>query len=694
MAKEIKSAVETLAELEAQEKLQSLKEEAEAHSNRRIRKYTGPVGGFVGGVATKGMKGSDDGTLFLFLALIIFIIDFFGGRYTGFKWIWGIENADVLVNVLTSSIFGTIMLIYILFKVIRRDWAFGYETFSFTFFAIVLTFFILNTQWLANIKAGLHFFYIIFFGLTFMKAHEDDPSTAYTWIGVFLLIDFFGYSLLQNIPVLESLPIILLFSSFYIYQKAQSSISTFFLVGILILMFILAYQEVQATGGDVPFIEEDDKGLSLWERLKKGGGNLVDSWRGVLDIRIQYAITGKVEENQYEPLGVYLENVQTTASRYFIDQVIDDDTGEVVDKYEEVVIWGTVKGRTLDDPINVEVGCFVEKGDDEIRAAKEDPKDKFTIFALEEQDFACTFTEEQLKEGVLKKGFNTISTFADFNFETLAYLKTYFIDRDRLRAMTRDGLDVFDQFEIVDKNPVPVYTNGPVAIEMGTTNPLVGVSKSYIASPRFSLGIRNREGWEGKITGLKELVLLFPKGVVIDNPGIDKNGISTEDRDCNLRFKEYGKRDCEESCQKFVFDDCKMVCIGHDNSNDRENCNDFCEEKFDECTNQCKFLFDDANQQYNGYALDQSEIDKLKEKIYSDEDAERFQRFNCKINPKPSEVLDNNPITTKFFRVKVRYDYRLESPVTVNIVEVPTINRDTEESIPNAQPGEPQDESP
>ncbi|MCH7771452.1 MAG: hypothetical protein IIA49_10640 [Bacteroidetes bacterium] len=104
--------------------------------------------------------------------------------------------------------------------------------------------------------------------------------------------------------------------------------------------------------------------------------------------RLEYAITGKVEANQFEPLGVYLDNVQSTASRYFIDN------GE----FEDVVIFGTVRGRTLDDPINLKVGCFVERDGKNEHAELEDPRDKFTIFAFEEQDFACTFTEDQLKD--------------------------------------------------------------------------------------------------------------------------------------------------------------------------------------------------------------------------------------------------------------------------------------------------------
>ena len=194
---------------------------------------------------------------------------------------------------------------------------------------------------------------------------------------------------------------------------------------------------------------------------------------------------------------------------------------------------------------------------------------------------------------------------------------------------------------------------------------------------------------------------MFPKDVEIENPGFDDEG-ETDKKDCNVRFKDYGIGDCrdldcdplnkdcnkEVSCNR-VGIDCINVCEGYlypldpDNPNkgvrDKENCEEFCNEKFKECNEQCGFLFIDGNQEYRGYALAQSEIDLLKERVYKDDDAQKFQRFNCKIRPKLL-VLENTPITTKFIRVKTRYDYTLEKPVSVSIVEAPTIDQDDESS--------------
>ena len=123
------------------------------------------------------------------------------------------------------------------------------------------------------------------------------------------------------------------------------------------------------------------------------------------------------------------------------------------------------------------------------------------------------YNEYNKKNEILKSGSNTIKAFADFNFETLAFLKVYFMNRERQRAMVRQGLDPFEEFTIEDKNPIAVYTNGPAKIEMGTNNPLVSVSKDYIVEPSLDIRIDNREGWQGEIKRLKELVMFLPEGV-------------------------------------------------------------------------------------------------------------------------------------------------------------------------------------
>jgi len=577
--------------------------------------------GLMGGLAARGFRkgketvtgaGRDTGTMFLVLAFIIFVVDLMdagGGRYTGFQWVWGFDNVSIITNIATSSIFGTFMLVYLINKVIRKEWdLIGYKTFSFVVFSFWMTFFIMNNQWFASLKAIIHFIYILVFGFTFIKSYEGS-STAYNYIWVLLLLDFFGYTLLKEIVIFRYIPSIFLITIFYVYGKTQNTASIFFFVLVLVILFIFAYKDVQAQGGDFTFIT--DKSGPTWEDwwsdFSQGIGSVANAWTGVLNKQIQYAITGKVEENQYKPIGVYLEDARPAETIFYED--------------EPIVVWGTIKAKTLDDPIKIQVGCYA--GKEKKRADKVNPKEEFEVFSLEDQNFDCAFNKcENIEapECPLKIGSNKITAFADFNFETLAYLKVYFMDNERKRAMTRDGLDIFEEFDIKDREPITVYTNGPVAIGMGTTTSLVGVSDSYSVYPTLTVLLRNRddEGWQGHITRLNGLFLFLPEGVELES----------EDT-CREIFNNAGEEECKkELCGETAESDCSEVC-----------------------------------KYYNTYSLDTKKLREREDEV--------FESFRCKINPMSNKVLGNTPITTKYFRVKAKYDYILEKPVTVNIEEVP-----------------------
>jgi hypothetical protein len=450
---------------------------------------------------------------------------------------------------------------------------------------------------------------------------------------------------------------------FYVYDKDKNKLALTFiflafawyiLMGGPALADNLGLAGIEGVREGIPSLGEMYSGFKtriIQEPIEK----ISTATRAWLTGRIEYAITGKVEENQYEPLGVYLERVQSAEPRFYDD--------------ENVVIWGSVKGRTLDDPINIKVGCYVKDDDKKIYADVVEPDKKFSVFAMEEQDFACRFNKcllEDNNECILNEGSNFIKTFADFNFETLGYLKVYFINRERRRAMVREGLDVFKQFDIRDTKPAPIYTNGPAEIGMETTGPLISVSDNYLVFPRFSLSIQNRAGWEGTIKQLRELVLFFPKGVELEIP------INYDDEDghpCNKKFKKYEKDNCEvDSCEKIVYGDCMGVCEGFDEEGAEYNsCERTCDDALAKCKKDCEGLFKEQDQEYTGYYLDLDDV-KVRDEF---KDFEKFKRFNCRINPIPSEVLENAPITTKFFRVKARYNYTVEKPVTVNIEKLP-----------------------
>ncbi len=106
----------------------------------------------------------------------------------------------------------------------------------------------------------------------------------------------------------------------------------------------------------------------------------------------------------------------------------------------------------MDNEININVSCYAKEGDKKIEGDI-NPKNEFNIATEEEEYLDCTF--DKLNPGKRDVTFN-----AEFNFETMAYLKTYLMDKDKLRAFKREGIDVFSHYKISHRNPIAIYTNG------------------------------------------------------------------------------------------------------------------------------------------------------------------------------------------------------------------------------------------
>lgn len=638
------------------------------------------------------------GGLIILFPIILAITDFFVGlNGIPLTSVW--KNPNILTEAVTRIVVDSPYWVFLLiYYVLRKPKAKE----DFIFPAVMLLIGILTL-----IFGGFNFwifYHLVFAFITFVvflrgfdsKVPIDGRHWAFMLIFV---IDIFGlatFKALYNAGIFAfALPELLLnriiFPIWLFYYLALVRDSAF-KTGFTIFLFV-SYGGYIGFGylGGLPQIELSDLTQEQDDAKKfisRSVNNLRDAIAQWVTQRVEYAVTGKVEENQFEPLGVSLENVQSADESYFED--------------EDIIIWGTVKARTLDDPINIKVGCFVEEDDNRLDADMVDPSKKFSVFTSEEEDFACTFNSEHITDdGPLKSGSNTITAFADFNFETLAYLKVYFIDRDRQRAMTREGLDIFEAFDIQDRNPVAVYTNGPAQIEMGT-NTLVAVSDSYTVEPSFDVKIRNREEWQGKIVELKEFVVFLPEGAIPEGAILS----------CNKPSEEYTLTDCRDtSCVNFVRNECLEVCDGFieniskpynscmDNCNlepipsiqeecidgcgrlrcttceneplgedcidckrglginSYSSCANECEDNFDECKDICDSFFQEGTQKYKGYALVPKEDSK-------DKEIEEIS-FRCRLRPS-TDILDA-PLTTKSIRVKARYDYSLEETVSVDI---------------------------
>ena len=604
------------------------------------------------GQVMTGAAGKTQGAWVLILPLLLVVIDILlkkNGIPLDFLW----NNPNILTEALQRIIIdGPFWVFLVILWVVRKPQ--GKEEWLFPVALILMGLFTLNfggwNNWI--------FFHMLFAAFTFfflIKGFDSNVPISQThWMFLIVFfIDIFGLATLKTLNAGIIAGIIpdfflnrLIFPIWFFYYLAHirdSGIKTG--ITVVIVLFYGTYAGFGYIGTLGPL---DIQGLE--EELEVAGevpktffsnlGEAIGSW---FTGKIQYAVTGKVEENQYEPLGVYLENVKSSDPRYYED--------------EDVIIWGSIKARTLDDPLYIKLGCYVKKEDVEY-ADKTDPSEPFSVFAFEEQDFACTFgkccasgpcTDDERSKCKLKKGSNRVRAYADFNFETIAQLKAYFIDKTRQRAMVREGQDIFTEFGITDTSPAAIYTNGPAEIGMRTSSPLISVSDEYTVYPSLDFSLKNREGWEGEITNLKELVLFLPEGIKLKK----NNG-------CNMEFEKIVDNEeyCKESCNEFVYRECMDV----------EEKDDVCGPARDDCIKVCDSTFDESGEKYTGHALNLETI-KARGELG---DFEKAKSFRCRIIPEKG-VLGNSPITTKYFRVKARYNYTVEKAVTVNVKEIPKI---------------------
>ncbi|MCX8147331.1 MAG: hypothetical protein N3D84_02595, partial [Candidatus Woesearchaeota archaeon] len=249
--------------------------------------------------------------------------------------------------------------------------------------------------------------------------------------------------------------------------------------------------------------------------------------------------TGMVDENQKEPLGVYIEDLKPANSKFYED--------------ERVTVWGVLKARTLDPskPISISTNCYAKtyafegektvSGDaDPVGSATEL---KISTSTMEEKDLTCEFNSNSLKEGMW--GIYISST---FNFDTYSYLKAYFMDQDRLRAFRRENKDPLDIYGITDKNPISLCTAGPIELNMQVTQPLTGLSRNPSERNEIVLGITIANRWSGKIKEIKDLTIKVPPAmsIVFCDQNIKEVACSGEECEEGKYKKVYKLQDKDE----------------------------------------------------------------------------------------------------------------------------------------------------
>lgn len=356
-----------------------------------------------------------------------------------------------------------------------------------------------------------------------------------------------------------------------------------------------------------------DKGLEGWDLLFTGVTGVFSNMQSIAEMRLKQATGeyyyGVVETNEKEKLGVYLENLKASQAEYEIN--------------EPVTVFATLIAKTLGDTITAKIGCY-EGNEKNAIVGSVYPNTEFTVSTLQQEELDCTF--EKLPQGTDK-----ITYTANFNFETIGYLKRYFADRDAITAATQQNIDLLSEYQIQDTNPVAHYTNGPVGIGIGPEQALIGISESYTVKPRLALTIDGHaQGWGGKITALNEVVLLLPEQMSLDTSQCTDADWSTYTVDACVSS--------ESSYESKIAQDCE-----YDNGCIEEKCNE-------------------QLSGYNAYALN------VAKQTYKD--IKEYITISCRMNIDDVQgLLGATPISTKYFYVKTRYTYQISEDTSVKVTE-------------------------
>ncbi|MFH1440024.1 MAG: hypothetical protein ABIG89_05635 [Candidatus Woesearchaeota archaeon] len=468
----------------------------------------------------------------------------------------------------------------------------------------------------------------------------------------------------------------------FIRSKQRTRLSRFLTMGVILLWFAFVIFSIPflSTGYSQTLTNLGDQGIIPsqvhWDNTKELFNKNADVWwdkvlkkvyESVKNIKLFWYnrldlatggdyYTGRVEQSKDEPLGVTIEKVMPA------DYEFEPD--------ENIVVYGNIKARALDDGINIITGCYVgyktDSFDRSLPGITGPIGTEYLVFDSDEEDIDCIVQPTPAVQEILKNS-KQVTLTAEFNFETMSYLKTYFISQERLRSLTRQGINPLDEFGVKDKNPQAVFTNGPVILGMGTKKPPLSVVDIISETGDLSTGVSseanlirlgvtvdNNHGWKGKIKRINQLVIEVPDSMEIVG--------ST----CSHTFTEYTKDMCVDDYVKHSskpFIQCAETSDNLGGVFDRYNKKNIEDAKTDstvrECvTKVCENEFDG----YKGYQVDVNLAGK------SLEDIKQYKTFSCKFKvTNPAELLGTAPITPRYFRSRVRYDYEIEKSTSIRV---------------------------
>jgi len=382
-------------------------------------------------------------------------------------------------------------------------------------------------------------------------------------IGLPILFILFGSTLPSFSPLLKLSPIIMvvivLFWIAFVfvatqgaYQNKKSPIPLLLvLLNIAMYCFLMlpVTSQILFAGFqvDAPIrnavVDQQNEWSVIWEKTFTG----FESAKMEAQRQVKIA-TGNyeagVEAQSQKPLGIFLENMGTNSPVRL--------SGSTDPKVE---IFGYIKAVTQNpkDKFKVSASCYPLRDSSLKTVATFNPDDGGYLFANDYKSVDCKMPASVVSvgEGTSKVVFET-----SFDFNTSAFLKTYFMEQDVIRSYRMQNLDPLDEYKIVDKNPVAVYTGGPLMIGMRVSaqQPVPLVVGSDVG-PSLDITLDRTAQWpEGELMKINELVIYLPVGLSLANANVLKEPCSTDgvSQRCVLSQEELKKWNLEPTTDKPV----------------------------------------------------------------------------------------------------------------------------------------------
>lgn len=385
--------------------------------------------------------------------------------------------------------------------------------------------------------------------------------------------------------------------------------------------------------------------------LGRGFSSIGDAFDRQMAIATGGYYVGHVDENQNKPLGVFLESVKPAAPDFYYSSPAS--------------VYGTLKIASLDDGIKVDVNCYngyKKDGEfqDSQKASEVYPKEEFWMYDMERKDVDCIFDERRLDRGV-----HRITLTADFNFDTMGYLKTFFMNKDTMRSLMQQGKEPLKEFGVKEE-PSAVYTNGPVRIGMGGFGQPIGID-SDSSQDSFKLGItvESNTGWKGKIKQLEELKIQVPEGLEIDTAtcNFDFEKVTEDTDKCVAGHMKYRTKEFR-TCQNDA-----MLTDDYFNNDGSINTNKIAEDNKEQSIGFLKNCLKlSCNQEQDGYTSYYLKIDTREGKDKVFKNIENYLTISCRMKvTNPATVLGDTPVAIHYLRARARYAYEIEQSTQITI---------------------------